>query len=351
MPQQSIDPPPSIPEQHTMPTTPSQNTWNKFALLALGTFSLSLLASPWVNPLARYFGGSIIPVGIILIVVTLFFSIKAIRHIHKTGERGKLLSWIVLSINLVMLFLAAASAVLFFTISSLFTDLNSLPPDGSNNIPPANEIVEVIGPTSESDRGNYELQAQYNNNINFYFTEAGEAVGYSNETGWYYVENNQTHGPIIGSKQYPESDAQFWARMEAMGWKIGMEERWAIENFDAKSGHSLDAVPTGPDYSTFDTHVPSQIKVVYDGNVVGLHTIQDGRAQSPVEGVKLSNDGLHYAYLVRAKRGEGFFVVVDGKKSRLYPMISNLHYEGSIFVFNAVAPDFMNFLRIKINTN
>lgn len=358
MPPQQINPPSPIQEQASAVSPTLQHTWNKFALLALGTFVFSFLINPWVNPVARYFGSGIITslAGIILPFLTLFFAIKAIRGIRKNGGKGKSLSWIILLLNLIVLFFAVISALFFFTFVGLsisnFAVTNSASNENSN-IPPANESIEIVGPTLESERGIYESQAKANNNINFYFNESGTAVGYGVGTVGFsveYVENGVVHGPIVGMlKQYPESDEQFWTRMETVGWKVGMRERWRIENTDSKSGHTLESIPTGPELNCFDSQNPSQSSLIYDGKQVGLHSIQDGRCRSPVKGVLLSNDGLHYAYLVQAKHG--YFVVVDGKKSEIYPLLSNLHFEGSTFVFNAVSSDFMNFVRAKILTS
>lgn len=358
MPPQQINPSPSIQEQGSAVSPILQNTWNKFALLALGTFALSfLIYIPWVNTIAHYFGGGIVTslVGIILPFLTLFFAIKAIRGIHKNGGKGKLLSWAVLLLNLIILYFAVISAMFFFAFAGLsinnFTLTNSAVNE-NNNIPPANESIEIVGPTPESERSIIENQAKANNNINFYFNESGTAVGYGVGEGFTleYVENGVVHGPpITGQKQYPESDEQFWTRMEAMGLKVGMRPRWEIGNSDSKSGHSLESIPTGPELNCFDSQSHSQSSLMYDGKQVGLHSVQDGRCRSPVRGVLLSNDGLHYAYLVQAKHG--YFVVVDGKKSEIYPLLSNLHFEGSTFVFNAVSSDFMNFVRAKITTS
>jgi len=359
MPPQQINPPSPIQEHESTMSPILQNTWNKFALLAFGTFVLSLLIhSPWINTFVRYLGGGIITslVGILLPFLTLFFAIKAIRDIRKTGGKGKPLSWVVLLLNLIMLFFAVISAMFFSLFAGLsinnFALTNSAIHE-NDNIPPANESIEIVEPTLESERGLYENLAKSNTNVGFYYNESGTAVGYGVGTEGFtveYVENGVVHGPITGQKQYPESDEQFWTRMEAMGWKVGMRDRnRQVGNSDSKSGHSLEAIPTGPELNCFDSQEPSQSSLMYDGKRVGLHSIQDGRCRSPVKGVLLSIDGLHYAYLVQAKHG--YFVVVDGKKSEIYPMLDYLRFEGSTFVFNAVSSDFMNFVRAKITTS
>ena len=361
MPPLQVNPPPPIPAQGSAVSPTLQHTWNKFALIALGTFVLSLLIR--VIPVARYFGGGIITnflaigIGIILPFLTLFFAIKAIRDIRKTGGLGKSLSWIVLLLNLILLFFAVISAMFFSIFSGLsinnFVLTNSAISE-NDNIPLANESIEIVGPTPESERGIYEIRAKQNINMGFYYNESGTAIGYGVGTEGFtveYIENGVVHGPpITGKKQYPESDEQFWTRMEAMGWKVGMRDRnRQVGNSDSKSGHSLESISTGPELDCFDSQNPSQSSVMYDGKQVGLHTILDGHCRSPVEDVLLSDDGLHYAYIVRAK--SGYFVIVDGKKSELYPSIDYLRFEGSTFLFNAVSSDFMNFVRAKILTS
>lgn len=353
MPPQQVN----LPPVQQVPTpAPLQHGWNKYAFIALGTFILSFLINPWLNPIARNFGGGLVMslVSIVLPLLTLFFAIKAIRGVRKTGEKGKALSWIVLVLNLPTLFFAIVSAVLFLTVASFSTNfgLTNSNSNENNNIPLANENVETVGPTLESSRENYKRQAPYNNNVNFYTTQSGDAVGDSTGGGnYYYIQNNSVHGPIVATKstQGYETDEHFFGRMESMGWPVGMRSAPELERSDSKSGHSFESVPTGPELNCFDTQTPSQSSLMYDGKQVGLHSILDGKCQSPVEGVLLSNDGLHYAYLVRAKRG--FFAVVDGRKSNTYPAMHNLHFEGDLFVFNAITSDFTNFVRVKITTN
>lgn len=222
-----------------------------------------------------------------------------------------------------------------------------------DNMSLANEHVEILGVTPENTRPNYKLEVPYNNILYFYSNDTGNIVGYQGAGGLYYIENNKTYGPFRSSKSYPTSEEmeQVWESLEAAGWKTGMRElnKLLVKEVDSKSGHSIETVPTGPSFRSIDMTVQSQSKVIYDGHQIGLHTIQDGSHRSPVIGVLLSQNGLHWIYLVRAKHG--YFVVVDGKKSKLYPTIMNVHFEENALVFNVITSDLLNFARIKINTD
>lgn len=216
------------------------------------------------------------------------------------------------------------------------------------SIPLAKETVDVVGPVPESERADYAREAQYNNNMSFYYTKSGGAVGYVSKGGFFFVEKGQTYGPFVGKREHSESEEQFWGRMESSGWKVGMRYESSYGPSDSKSGHQLQLKQVGVEQNCFDIRIPSQSSVVYDGKQVGLHSVPDSKCQAPVNGVLLSDDGLHYAYLVRAEHG--YFVVVDGQRSSIYPMISGLHFGGSSLVFNALASDFANFVRVEISS-
>lgn len=292
----------------------------------------------------------LVPVANVILATLLLFrpGDTATSAAGETLKYHAVIYWLVIGV-----FLLAGVGVLamIYPTSALVQSL--VPWTPQDDRPAANERVETIGPTPESERAQYKQQARYNNNINFYYTKSGDAAGYSvynaaTNGEWYYVENNLVYGPFsTRPSQYGEPADAGWKRLAEQGWNIDLQERWRIENTDSKNGHTAVVLPKGPEFSCFDSSVKSQSAIMYDEQEVGVETIQDGRCQYPVEGVVLSDDGLHYAYLVRAKRG--YFVVVDGKKSAQYPMISNLHFEGSAFVFNAVSSDFLNFVRATIN--
>lgn len=269
-----------------------------------------------------------------------------------TALRRYALRYVVVTIAF---FVAATGVFVSSLLNSPFLP-SLLPWSAHDDRPRATEEVQVIGPTPESERENYARQAKFHNNLGAEFTPSGEAVGYviyagakATSSPGYYVENNVVHGPVYFYSKHPnESSESYRSNLEASGWRVGMRRDEQLGESDARSGHTIGMQRTGPDFSCFDTSTKSQNAVIYDGSQVGLETIRDGACSAPVEGVLLSDDGLHYAYEVRDK--VGFFVVVDGKRSSNYPYIDNMHFEGSTAVFNAVSNDFLQFLRVLIKT-
>ncbi len=238
------------------------------------------------------------------------------------------------------------------------------PPEDSRRQAP--ETIEIVGAIPDLLSAEWKEQTQYGNEPVLYFNKSGSVVGYSTarnsvydpnvQTYYFWAEGGITNGPFTIPDEafywYDPNRRLFSFIQPSVGWNTDIAHpensgSWYALNTSINSaGHSFEVIKTGRTFSTFDTTVPSQSSVLYDGKEVGLHTIQDGKAQSPVYGGLLSADGLHYAYKVRVR--DGYYVVVDDMKSKVYSTIQNVHFDGNTLVFNSVSEDFSNFILVKI---
>lgn len=134
MPPQQVNSPPPIQNQGTPTPPPMLHTWNKFAIATVILFVVAWVGGNFINHVAWLvaqplyqaspgISGLLEMLGVIsphIIVVIL--AIIAIRKIKVTGEKGKILSWIILVLAiLTILLLTTTMFVANNNVRELFT--------------------------------------------------------------------------------------------------------------------------------------------------------------------------------------------------------------------------------------
>lgn len=128
---------------------------------------------------------------------------------------------------------------------------------------------------------------------------------------------------------------------------VGLDHSVAISKDSyTRNGHTISSVGVGGTFG-FDTGSSKKSRVLLDGSEVGTYSASCVFYE-PVHYLQLSNDGSHYAFRVFFK--DGHFVVVDGKKTKLYSYVDNLQFspDGSLLSFNAMTRDAASFLNVQI---
>lgn len=228
---------------------------------------------------------------------------------------------------------------------------------GTHNTTIQNINEEIVGQGPEHVRG-------------FLYNKYGDTVGYplpeNYSVSYFYVKENKTFGPFrpkpenatYGNLDYNISRGQeIYRYLTPDGWPSDLWYRSAQkgdESSRSSNGHTLDVRGAGGTF--YLTGERKQSEIIYDGNVVGKET-SDCEFYQPVvrEGLVLSKDGLHYAYVVKFKTLGSYgastnpsYVVFDGKKTKVFDdAIENLHFEDDLLVFNTMNRS-NEFLRITI---